>query len=116
MVSELTIGFVDNQQDISRQPFTQAVKLGTRDAGAGGVAGIGDEDDAGIRLDRSKQSIDRSGHADLGRGIVPRSRQLRGASEKRVGMGGCENRALLIAISLRQAGNQLHRAVAAENV
>ena len=58
MVGELTIGFVDDKQDIPTQPFTQAVKLSTWDAGAGRVAGICDEDDAGIRLDRSKQSID----------------------------------------------------------
>ena len=57
MVGEFAIGLVNDKQNVIAQAFSQAGSSSDfGDTSSGGIAGIGNKNDAGIRLDRSQQA------------------------------------------------------------
>ena len=59
MVGEFSIGFIDDQEDIVAKAVAETEEVGARHARAGGIAGVGDEDEAGVGLDgRKKREIE----------------------------------------------------------
>jgi len=59
--SVFSVGFIENDEDITRDFFEEGGKFGGAKSGASGVVGISDVDDAGLRGDRDSDGVEIKG-------------------------------------------------------
>jgi len=79
------------------------------------IAGIGKKYHPRIRVHSFQQGVDRYTPILFRRHVISCPGQLSGRSEKRIGMGRCQNSVLRVTKGMCKTGNQLHRPVATQD-
>ena len=92
MIGEFAVGLVNDEQDVLAETVAETADLACRDAGSGRVAGIGEEDAAGIRPDSFEKGVCRRRAVGFGRRVEPGLACLRGTAKIRVGVFRSQNR------------------------